>query len=320
MLTIEKLKQSLSLPVIAAPMFIVSNPKLLLAQCRGGIVGSLPALNARPPELFEEWLSHINRELEKSRQENPQQKIAPYAVNIIVHKTNQRLEHDIALCEKYRVPIVITSLGKPTEIVKRVHDWGGLVFHDVISVKHALKAAEAGVDGLIAVTTGAGGHAGTLNPFALVPELKKAFDGPVALSGALSKGEHVLAALSKGADFAYMGTRFIATDEANASQDYKDMLISSSAKDIVYTPVFTGVLGNYLRGSIEKEGLDPDNLDSDSAATPDFNGHSKAWKDIWGAGQGVGSIDSILPTAKVIENLKREFEQARSRFSQMGQQ
>ena len=250
----------LSLPVIGAPMFIVSTPPLVLAQCKAGVVGSFPALNARPESQLDEWLDQITRELAQFQAANPQRKVAPFAVNQIVHASNQRLEHDVGLCVKYKVPIVITSLRPPAEVVSAVHSYGGLVFHDVINLRHAQKAAEQGVDGLIAVCAGAGGHAGLLSPFALLKEIRSFFSGAVILSGAMSTGADVLAAQAMGADLAYLGTRFIATTEANANPEYKKMLVDSGADDIVYTPVFSGVSGNYLRGSIVRAGLDPSNL------------------------------------------------------------
>lgn len=306
-----QLERNLKLPVICAPMFIVSNPDLVIAQCRSGVVGSFPALNARPMEMLDDWLLRIRRELAADPQ------AAPFAVNQIIHPSNARLEHDMALCVKHEVPLVITSLSAPTAIVPQVHAYGGLVFHDVISVRHAQKAIEAGVDGLILVCAGAGGHAGTLSPFALVGEIRKFWDGPIALSGAIASGSSILAAQAMGADFAYIGTRFIATREANAVAAYKQALIDAAAGDIVYTPYFTGVHGNYLKQSIVAAGLDPANLPArdktamDFGAAADSNG-AKAWRDIWGAGQGVGAIDEILPAADVVARLQDEYRSAKA--------
>ncbi len=304
----------LSLPVIGSPMFIVSTPALVLAQCKAGIVGSFPALNARPESQLDEWLDQITRELADHARSNPGARIAPFAVNQIVHSSNTRLEHDVRMCVKYKVPIVITSLRPPAEVVAAVHGYGGLVFHDVINQRHARKAAEQGVDGLIAVCTGAGGHAGLLSPFALLKEIRSFFDGTLILSGAMSSGADVLAAQAMGADLAYLGTRFIATDEANASQAYKQMLVDSDAEDIIYTPVFSGVSGNYLRGSIERMGLDPANLPPAEKGKMNFearDGHEiKAWKDIWSAGQGVAGIHDVLPVATLVERMRREYDTA----------
>ncbi len=307
-----QLDRNLKLPVICAPMFIVSNPDLVIAQCKSGVVGSFPALNARPMEMLDDWLLRIKRELAADPQ------AAPFAVNQIIHPSNARLEHDMALCVKHEVPLIITSLSAPTAIVPQVHAYGGLVFHDVISVRHAQKAIEAGVDGLILVCAGAGGHAGTLSPFALVGEIRKFWDGPIALSGAIASGSSILAAQAMGADFAYIGTRFIATREANAVAAYKQALIDAAAGDIVYTPYFTGVHGNYLKQSIVAAGLDPANLpvrDKSAmdfgAAAADSNG-AKAWKDIWGAGQGVGAIDEILPAGEVVARLQDEYRAAKA--------
>jgi nitronate monooxygenase len=312
------LQSQLALPVIAAPMFIVSQPELVLAQCLSGIIGSFPALNARPKELLDEWLTRLDTELGAARVANPGQKIAPYAVNQIVHASNDRLDHDMALCVKHKVPLIITSLRPPGDVVKEVHGYGGLVFHDVISVKHAQKAIGEGVDGLILVCAGAGGHAGTLSPFALVSEVRKFWDGPIALSGAISRGEHILAAQALGADFAYIGTRFIATQEAAANPEYKQALVDSSAADIVYSSYFTGVHGNYLRSSIVKQGLDPESLPVRDKSTMQLGASDapvKAWKDIWGAGQGVGSIDSVDSAAELIARMKVEYAAARARLS-----
>ena len=301
------LNQNLALPVICAPMFIISNPDLVIAQCKGGVIGSFPALNARPKELLDEWLTRIKAELAADPS------AAPFAVNQIIHPSNERLEHDMALCVKHEVPLIITSLSAPTQIVPHVHAYGGKVFHDVISVRHAEKALEAGVDGLILVCAGAGGHAGTLSPFALVGEIRKFYDGPIALSGSITNGQSILAAQAMGADFAYIGTRFIATQEANAVEAYKQAIVDSAAKDVVYTPYFTGVHGNYLTRSIVAAGLDPANLPVKDKTAMSFGGarDAKAWKDIWGAGQGVGTIDEVLPTTDLVARLKQEYRSAK---------
>jgi len=308
------LRDQLALPVIGSPMFIVSNPELVIAQCQAGIIGAFPALNARPAEELERWLTRIQHALDEHRAAHPHAKVAPYAVNQIVHHSNDRLQHDLDVCVRHRVPIVITSLRAPHDAVPAIHSYGGLVFHDVINVRHAEKALEAGVDGLILVCAGAGGHAGTLSPFALVSEVRRFYDGPLILSGAITKGGHVLAAQAMGADLAYMGTRFIATHEANAPEAYKQMIVESSAKDVVYTNLFTGVLGNYLRGIIEASGLDPDDLPSADKSTMKFgsggSNKSKAWRDIWGAGQGVGNIEHVASAREVIEQLGREYRSA----------
>ncbi|HEX5393909.1 MAG TPA: nitronate monooxygenase family protein [Rhodocyclaceae bacterium] len=302
------LQGKLALPVIASPMFIVSNPELVIAQCLNGIVGSFPALNARPQALLGEWLTQIKSALGQAKEADPNRVIAPFAVNQIVHQSNTRLEEDVAVCVQHQVPIIITSLRAPDQVVPHVHSYGGLVFHDVISVRHAEKALEAGVDGLILVCAGAGGHAGTLSPFALVNEVRRFYDGPIALSGAISHGRSILSAQALGADFAYMGTRFIATTEANASETYKNALLEAAADDIVYTPYFTGVAGNYLKSSIVAAGLDPDNLPHKDKTSMNFgSSEAKAWRDVWGAGQGVGSMDKVMPTADVIAQLKDEY-------------
>jgi nitronate monooxygenase len=301
----------LRVPVIAAPMFIVSTPALVQAQCRAGIVGSFPALNARPPALLDEWLAEITENLAAHARAHPTARVAPFAVNQIVHASNERLAHDVELCVKYRVPIVITSLRPPADVVAAVHAYGGIVLHDVISVKHARKAAEQGVDGLIAVCAGAGGHAGTLSPFALVKEIRAFFPGTIVLAGAMSSGADVLAALVLGADLAYLGTRFIATVEANASADYKQMLIDSAAADVVYTSLFSGVAGNYLRASVARTGLDPDHLPDGDKAKLDFaaldKSALKAWKDIWSAGQSVSGIDAVLGVEALVDRLVAEY-------------
>ncbi|MBS0355954.1 MAG: nitronate monooxygenase [Proteobacteria bacterium] len=302
------LNKNLALPVICAPMFIVSNPDLVIAQCLSGVIGSFPALNARPQELLDDWLTRIRATLAESPA------AAPFAVNQIIHPSNTRLEHDMALCVKHEVPLIITSLSAPTMIVPQVHAYGGLVFHDVISVRHAEKALEAGVDGLILVCAGAGGHAGTLSPFALVGEIRKFYDGPIALSGAITNGASILAAQALGADFAYIGSRFIATEEANAADAYKQALLESTAQDVVYTPYFTGVHGNYLKKSILAAGLNPEDLPVRDKSAMSFgkDNDAKAWRDIWGAGQGVGTIDDVLPAADVIARMKHEYLTARA--------
>jgi nitronate monooxygenase len=302
------LNHNLTLPVICAPMFIISNPDLVIAQCKSGVIGSFPALNARPQHVLDDWLLRIKRELAADP------KAAPFAVNQIIHPSNERLEDDMALCVKHEVPLIITSLSAPTQIVPHVHAYGGQVFHDVISVRHAEKALEAGVDGLILVCAGAGGHAGTLSPFALVGEIRKFYDGPIALSGAITNGSAILSAQAMGADFAYIGTRFIATPEANAVEAYKQAILDSAAKDVVYTPYFTGVHGNYLKKSIVAAGLDPDDLPVKDKSAMSFGGarDAKAWKDIWGAGQGVGTIDQVMPTAELVARLQQEYRSAKA--------
>ena len=314
----EKL-QPMTLPVIGAPLFIISNPKLVIAQCKSGVIGAFPALNARPQKVLDEWLSQITTELLNSRTANPGAEVAPFAVNQIIHPSNDRLSADLDLCEKYKVPIVITSLSAPNQIVPRVHSWGGLVFHDVIGVRHAKKALEAGVDGLILVCAGAGGHAGTLSPFALMEEVRKFWPGPVALAGAIATGRGVLAARAMGADFAYLGTRFIATEEANADQRYKEMIAAASAADILYSAYFTGVPGNYLRQSVINAGLDPDHLPARDKTAMNFEAGKtaetvKAWRDIWGAGQSVGAIEDVLPAADIIARLRAEYFSAKQDF------
>ncbi|HVK72040.1 MAG TPA: nitronate monooxygenase family protein [Kofleriaceae bacterium] len=302
----------LTVPVIGAPLFIISNPDLVLAQCKAGVVGSFPALNARPPELLGTWLERITAELAAHDAAHPERPSAPFAVNQIVHKSNDRLEHDLALCEQHRVPIVITSLGAREDVNARVHAWGGIVLHDVISVVHAKKALDKGADGLIAVCAGAGGHAGTLSPFALVEEIRSFWDGPLALAGAIATGRGVLAAQAIGADVAYIGSAFIATAEANATEPYKQAIVDGSAADIVYTNLFTGVHGNYLRPSIVQAGLDPDALPSDPTKM-NFGGGAaaKAWKDIWGCGQGIAPVREVVPAADLVARLAREYADAR---------
>jgi len=314
-MSLPAILQNLSLPVVCSPMFILSNPDLVIAQCKAGIVGSFPALNARPAELLEQWLERITRELAEHNAANPDRPAAPFAVNQIVHKSNDRLEHDLEVCERYKVPIIITSLGAREDVNARVHGWGGIVLHDVINDKFARKAIEKGADGLIAVAAGAGGHAGTLSPFALLSEIREWFDGPLLLSGAISNGNAILAAQAAGADLAYIGSTFIATEEANADPAYKQMIVDSTAGDIVYSNLFTGVHGNYLKGSIVAAGLDPDNLPESDPSKMNFgSGSTKAWRDIWGAGQGVGAVKEVLPTARVVERLAREYQAARERL------
>jgi nitronate monooxygenase len=300
-------------------MFIVSVPELVVAQCTAGIIGSFPALNARPQEQLDAWLVEIKERLAVFSAEHPDRPVAPYAVNQIVHASNDRLMADMETCIKHEVPIIITSLRPPGEVVDAVHSYGGMVFHDVISLRHARKAMEQGVDGIIAVCAGAGGHAGTLSPFALVKEIRKEFDGVLILSGAMSSGNDVVAALAMGADLAYFGTRFIATREANAPDDYKNMIVSSAAADIVYTPLFTGVHGSYMRASIENAGLDPDNLDDSRKKAMDFgsggDSDKKAWRDIWSAGQGIGSIDEVLSTHQLVDRLELEFNETKARVA-----
>ena len=312
----DSLKGTLRLPVVGAPMFIVSTPDLVLAQCKAGVIGSFPALNARPESMLDDWLAQITEELRDYKAANPQQLVAPFAVNQIVHASNTRLEHDVMMCVKHKVPIVITSLRPPLEVVQAVHSYGGLVFHDVINVRHARKAAEQGVDGLIAVCAGAGGHAGTLSPFALVKEIREFFDGTILLSGAMSTGSDVLAAQAMGADLAYIGTRFIATDEANAVPKYKQMIVDSTANDILYSSLFTGVHGSYLKGSVINAGLDPDDLPDADKSAMNFgsagNTDKKAWKDIWGAGQGVGSMHEVQSTRDLILRMETEYKSALS--------
>ena len=313
---VQALRAQMTLPVICSPMFIVSNPNMVIEQCKSGLIGSFPALNARPASLLDEWLAHITSTLDEERRQHPDRKIAPFAVNQIIHTSNDRLEHDMQTCEKYRVPIIITSLRAPTDVVHAVHDWGGLVFHDVTTIRHAEKALEAGVDGLILVAAGAGGHAGTLSPFALVSEVRKFYDGPIILSGSITNGDAILAAQAMGADFAYIGTRFIASQEANADPRYKQMIVDTTAKDILYTPFFTGIPGNYLTPSITASGLDPQNLNVEEKSSTNFGStRVKAWKDVWGAGQGVGTIDSIDSVAIIAHRMQQEYDAARQRLA-----
>lgn len=311
------LKKRLRIPAIGSPLFIVSNPDLVIAQCKAGIVGSFPALNARPAEVLDEWLKRITNELGEWDAKHPDRLSAPFAVNQIVHRTNERLQHDVALCVKHKVPIVITSLGAREEVNEAVHSYGGIVLHDVINNRFAQKAIEKGADGLILVAAGAGGHAGKINPFALVHEVREWFDGPIALSGAIASGDGILAAEAAGADLAYIGSAFIATKEANAIEPYKQMIVESGADDIVYTNLFTGVHGNYLKPSISRAGLDPENLPSGDPSKMDFASGAerrKVWKDIWGSGQGIGAMKGIVPAAELVDRLAREYHAARARI------
>lgn len=310
------LKQKLRLPAVAAPMFIISNPKMVIAQCRAGIVGSFPSLNARSTEILDEWLTEITEALAAHNAANPERPAAPYAVNLIVHRSNTRLEQDVEICVKHKVPIIITSLGARPEINDAIHSYGGIVFHDIINLTHARKALEKGADGLIAVCAGAGGHAGTLSPFALVQEIRQFFDGPLLLSGAIAHGRSVLAAEAMGADLAYAGSVFIATEEANAAPEYKQCLVEATADDIIYTNLFTGIHGNYLRQSIEAAGLDPKNLPTSDPSRMNFgsggNQAAKAWRDIWGCGQGIGVIDKVETVASVVHRMEQEYTAARA--------
>lgn len=312
------LKQT-RLPVIAAPLFIVSGPDLVIAQCKAGVIGSFPALNARPADMLEKWIVRIKLELETYQKENPGVVVAPFAVNQICHPSNNRLAHDMEVCVKHEVPIIITSLQANQQVYDAAHSYGGIILHDVTNIRHTKKALSMGADGIIAVCAGAGGHAGTMSPFALIPEIRKFFDGPILCSGSMSTGGSVAGAIGIGADMAYMGTRFIATDEANAEAAYKQEIVDSSGADIVYSPLFTGVHGNYLRGSIEKAGMDPDNLPTADKTSMNFgsggNTDKKAWKDIWGAGQGVGTIDSSTSVADVVDTLETEFKAALANLS-----
>ena len=314
----EALKGKLRLPVIGAPLFIISNPDLVLAQCKAGIVGSFPALNARPVSQLDEWLDRITSELESHNRANPDKPAAPFAVNQIVHRSNTRLDEDMALCEKYKVPVVITSLGAREDVNTAVQSWGGITLHDVINQRFAHKAIEKGATGLICVSAGAGGHAGALSPFGFVAETREWFDGPILCSGAISTGGGVLAAQAMGADYAYVGSAFIATEEARAEEAYKQGIVEGSAEDIVYTNLFTGVHGNYLRKSIVDAGLDPDDLPESDPSAMNFGSgggsKSKAWKDIWGSGQGIGSVKAVKPAADFIAQLAEEYEAAKARL------
>ena len=316
----KHIKNNLSIPVIGSPLFLVSGPELVIAQCKAGIIGSFPALNARPQHVLGEWIVRIKTELAEYQAQNPDKKVAPFAVNQICHGSNDRLMDDMATCVEHEVPIIITSLRPPAELVEAAHSYGGLVYHDVINVRHAKKAAEQGVDGLILVCAGAGGHAGALSPFALLREVKEWFDGTVILSGSIGDGYSVASSLALGADFAYMGTRFIATKEANADQGYKEMLIESAADDIVYSNLFTGVSGNYLKPSIKNAGLDPDNLPEADKSAMNFgsggNTDAKAWKDIWGSGQGIGGIKDDPSVGDLVERIIEEYNQAKKEFNE----
>jgi len=314
----KSLEAGLRIPLIGAPMFIVSGPELVIAQCQAGIIGSFPALNARPQSALSEWLKQIEDDLGEYREAHPDEPVAPYAVNQIAHASNPRLFEDVETCVKHEVPIIITSLRPPEEIVTAVHSYGGLVFHDVISLRHARKAMEQGVDGIIAVCAGAGGHAGPLNPFAFIKEIRREFDGVLILSGCITSGMDVVAARALGADLAYSGTRFIATREARAVPSYKEMVVDSKADDIVYTSLFTGVHGSYLKGSIANAGMDPEDLPAGSKSDMDFGNRdisAKAWKDIWGAGQGVGNIDEIVPARDLVLRMEREYRETLARLN-----
>ena len=307
---------NLPFPVIASPLFIISNPKLVIEQCKAGVVGSMPALNARPAEQLEEWLIEITETLAAYNKANPDKPAAPFAINQIVHKSNDRLEHDMAMCVKYKVPIIITSLGAREDINQATHSYGGVVLHDIINNKFAHKAIEKGADGLIAVAAGAGGHAGEKSPFALIQEIRQWFDGPVALSGSIASGDAVLAAQAMGADFAYIGSAFIATHEARAADAYKQAIVDCNSDDIVYSNLFTGVHGNYLAPSIKAAGLDPSNLPVSDPSTMNFGGDAKkAWKDIWGCGQGIGAVDAVVSTADFVAKLKQQYASARARLA-----
>ena len=315
------LKDKTRLPVIGAPLFTVSYPELVLAQCKAGVVGSFPALNARPAEKLDEWLTSMKKELSEYQKANPDEIVAPFAVNQICHHSNNRLEEDMEVCVKHEVPIIITSLRAPKAVIDAVHSYDGAVMHDVINIRHAKKAIDEGADGLILVCAGAGGHAGTLSPFALVREVREFFDGPIALSGSISHGASVLSAQAMGADFAYIGTRFIATQEANATQGYKDMIVDSTAKDIMYSSTFTGVDGNYLRPSVENAGLDPENLPYADKNDMNFgssggagDNQKKAWKDIWGSGQGIGTLHNVPTVRESVNSMIEEYQQASSRL------
>ena len=314
-MTLPAIFDNLRLPLIGSPLFIVSGPELVIAQCKAGIVGSFPALNARPQSLLDEWMHQITEELAAWNRDNPDKPAAPYAVNQIVHKSNDRLEQDMQTCEKWKVPITITSLGARVELNDAVHNWGGITLHDIINDRFARKAVEKGADGLIPVAAGAGGHAGVISPFALVSEIREWFDGPIALSGSMGTGANILGAQAMGADLGYMGSAFIATEEANADQGYKDGIVEGRAGDIVYSDLFTGVSGNYLRQSIENAGLDPDNLPEGDYSTMNFgsggNTEKKAWKDIWGSGQGVGAVKDVVSVQAMVDRLTEEYWEAR---------
>jgi nitronate monooxygenase len=315
-MSLPKVLQGLRIPVVGAPLFIISNPKLVIAQCTAGIVGSMPSLNARPAEQLDEWLAEITETLAAWDRAHPDRKAAPYAINQIVHKSNDRLEHDMQVCAKYKVPVVITSLGARPEVNQAVHGWGGIVLHDIIDNTFAKKAVDKGADGLIAVAAGAGGHAGVKSPFALVQEIREWFDGPLLLSGAISTGGAVLAAQAMGADLAYVGSAFIATDEARASDAYKQAIVDGTSDDIVYSNLFTGVHGNYLKASIRNAGLDPDHLPESDPTKMNFGGGEgakKAWKDIWGCGQGIAAVKAVLPAGTLVDQLQLQYQAARER-------
>ena len=306
---------NLPLPIIGSPLFIISNPKLVIEQCKAGVVGSMPALNARPASQLDEWLAEITESLAAWNRDHPEQRAAPFAINQIVHKTNDRLEHDMEVCAKYKVPIIITSLGAREDVNQAVHAWGGVVLHDIINNKFAHKAIEKGADGLIAVAAGAGGHAGVKSPFALIQEIRQWFDGPIALSGAIATGDAVLAAQAMGADFAYIGSAFIATEEARASDAYKQAIVDGNSDDIVYSNLFTGVHGNYLAPSIRAAGMDPDHLPESDPSKMNFGGDAKkAWKDIWGCGQGIGAVTEITSAAVLVDRLRAQYRAARARL------
>jgi nitronate monooxygenase len=312
---------NLRLPVIGSPLFIVSGPELVIAQCKAGVVGSFPALNARPASQLDEWLHQITEELAAHNRDNPDRPAAPFAVNQIVHRSNNRLDEDVAICAKWQVPITITSLGAREDLNQAVHAWGGITLHDVIDDRFARKAIEKGADGLIPVAAGAGGHAGTTSPFALMQEIREWFDGPVALSGSIAHGQSILSAQAMGADFAYIGSAFIATKEANAVEGYKENIVEAKASDIVYSDLFTGVHGNYLRQSIVKAGMDPDNLPKGDISTMNFgsggNTEAKAWKDIWGSGQGIGAVKEVQSVADMVDRLEREYRAAKERLDKV---
>jgi nitronate monooxygenase len=318
-MSLPPILQNLPLPILAAPLFIISNPKLVIEQCKAGVVGSMPALNARPSSQLDEWLAEITEALAAHDRAHPESPAAPFAINQIVHKSNDRLEHDMQVCAKYKVPIIITSLGAREDVNRGVQSWGGVVLHDVINNVFAHKAIEKGADGLIAVAAGAGGHASVKSPFAMVAELREWFDGPIALSGAISSGGAILAAQAMGADFAYIGSAFIATDEARAVEDYKKMITESDSDDIVYSNFYTGIHGNYLKGSIRNAGMDPDNLPQSDPSKMNFASSeganaAKAWKDIWGCGQGISAVKAVVPTRELVGRLQREYLAARERL------
>ena len=315
-MTLPAVLQNLPLPIIGAPLFIISTPKLVIAQCIAGVIGSMPSLNARPAELLDDWLAEISETLAAYNKAHPDKPAAPYAINQIVHKSNDRLDADMALCAKYKVPLIITSLGARTDVNDAVHAWGGIVMHDIINNFFAKKAVEKGADGLIAVAAGAGGHAGVKSPFALIQEIREWYDGPLALSGSIASGGAVAAALAMGADFAYIGSAFIATDEARAVDGYKQMIVESNSDDIVYSNLFTGVHGNYLKGSVRAAGMDPDALPESDPSKMNFGGAAtKAWKDIWGCGQGIGAVKKVVPTGELVARISAEYKLAKARVN-----